>query len=322
MKNKKQKTILIPIIVVCILAVTAISVMGVYFAKGKFKDIFVNKQDYFTSDVLSPITSMDGSKQEISSGGQKCDVLICNYNRQGGDYDAFDLTFDVYAWVEEALPVGTEYTITVKSTGNTYSVSGTEHATPVVTGLVLTGGRRSTETISASFPFGAGVDLSSAPKLHIVAVPTAPSRMVTGAFLLGATIKPTHSEAFSVSGSFEKNGNVGEYAAFLYTVSTVGNAPDGGKLVIRWDPMQITLKQVNKQDVAAATGEIELTAQSNHTDTLVFFRNANKAEDGEEPTGSWDASLDEIVTPGVPNESLWAVLEGLVTIELVSNSQE
>lgn len=330
MNKKRRLTILIPLIAVCILAVTAVSVMGAYYAKGKFKDVFVNKQEYFLSDVLHSVTSPDAEKYVIDSAGQARDVFIYNHSPASGDYNAFDLTFDIYAWADAELPAGKEYRIIVGSTGMEYTVSGTAHAAPVAAGIVLGGGHRSTEMVTAVFPYDEEEDLTGVPGLHIVAVPTSPERMATSAFMLGVVIRPTHSDTFSFSASFEKNGNVGENAAFVYNVGTVGNAPDGGTLVVRWNSEKITLKQVNKQAPASVVEEVSgnfdrkitLPAQSNHTDTLVFFRNANRAEDGEAPTGSWDAALDEVATPGVTDESLWAILEGFVTVESVIAGQE
>ena len=328
MNKKRRLTILIPLVVVCILAVTAVSVMGAYYAKGKFKDVFVNKQEYFLSDVLHSITSPDAEKYVIDSAGQTRDVFIYNHNPSSGDYNAFDLTIDIYAWADAELPAGKEYRIMVGSAE--YIISGTAHAAPVASGIVLGGGPRSTEMITAVFPYDKGEDLTGVPGLHIVAVPTSPERMATSAFMLGALIRPTHSDTFSFSASFEKNGNVGENAAFVYNVGTVGNAPDGGTLVVRGNSDKITLKQVNKQAPTSVAEEVSgnfdrkltLAAQSNHTDTLVFFRNANRAEDGEAPTGSWDAALDAVATPGVADESLWAILEGFVTVESVNAGQE
>lgn len=318
------------IMIVCILFITTISVFAAYYAKGKFKDVFANKQEYFASDILQRINSIDGAKIEIGSGGKSRDIRVFNHNIQSGDYNAFDLVFDIYAWVDSDLN-GETYTLTYKKNGETKTASVSEmtHTFPVVKGLMLKGGNRSTNTITVSFPYENEIP-EDAPGLHIVVKPTSPSRMATDSFVLGAVINPTESDDFSVGGNFEKKGRVGDNAAFVYRVRTNGNAPEGGKIVLQWDSTKLELKSVNKEAPQSSSityeadgiCKLELEAQSNHTDTIIFFRNANKAEEGDPPTGSWDSSLDDKGSSDEEDEQKWSDLEALVSVEYKNNSQE
>ena len=288
--NKKKTALLI--ILICLIA--AVAPLGItqaaYYAKGKFKDVFVNKKEYFSSDILYSITDIEDDKQSIGSSGRARNFAVYNHDVMTGDFNAFDVYFDVYAWLDGALPDGKAYTLSYYDGGvkKEVQISSTEHAAPVVTGRRLEGGRCSTETFTVTFCYEDGEDVTGAPGLTVVAVPTEPKRLST--YLLGSVIKPTWSEAYSVIGTFEEDASgPGNYAAFTYRVVTMGSAPENGKITIRWKSDCLTLMTKNNsieigevKDVSenGFDKKIEWTAKSNRTDVFVFFRAENAMWDG------------------------------------------
>lgn len=290
-RANKKKTALLIILICLIATVTPLGItQAAYYAKGKFKDVFVNKKEYFSSDILYPITDIEGGKQSIGSSGRSRNFAVYNHDAMTGDFNAFDAYFDVYAWVDGALPEGKAYTLSYSDGGvkKEVQISSSEHAAPVVTGRKLEGGKCSTETFTVTFCYDDGEDVTGAPGLTVVAVPTEPKRL--SSFLLGSVIKPTWSEAYSVSGMFEEDASGPDnYAAFTYRVVAVGSAPENGKITIRWKSDCLTLMTKNNsvaidrvQDVNenGFDKKIEWKAESNRTDVFVFFRTENAMWDG------------------------------------------
>lgn len=309
--RKKRRIFLVALMIGGTAAALTMLVLAAYFAKGVFKDVFVNKKDYFSADVLYEISSIDDdNKPEVGSGGVRRWINIYNHDIASGDFNSFDTTFDVYAWLDKALPEGKQaYTIS-DSSGHPVPVSTTEHTQPVLHNLTLSGGMRSTVTLTVDFGFAEDDDLTDAPVLNIVAVPTAPERL-SGSYL-GAVLRPTMSEAFFVNADFEHIGTVNDYAAFTYLVSTVGNAQTGDKIVIKWKSDALILMHINREEpdaLSVQTGDfgdgfdrmIKWDAESNHTDTLVFFRNSkNEMWTG---TPDWGLLRSQISTEYVKNNT-------------------
>lgn len=283
MKKSRRKLVL-PIAICSITAAIIVIVWAAYFARGEFKDVFVNKKDYFSANVLYDIKSMTDDMKEVGSGGRRCEISVYNHDLSTGDFNGFDVTFDVFAWLEGAkpLPVGKSYVLSCG--GNSVNITGTEHTNAVFQGLTLAGGNLSTVTLTAEFCYEDDEDLTDAPGLYVVAVPTAPKRLTS--FMLGAIICPSHSDAFAVSAAFDSTGEViTDYAAFTYRINTSGNSPEGDKIAVRWKsnaliPIRINGKEFNAESVTSGDfgngfdQELILDAITDHSDYIVFFRNS------------------------------------------------
>lgn len=300
-------------LLLCLLvtATTAIVVQAAYFAKGKFKDVFVNQKEYFSSDILYSIPTIDSQKQVIGSSGAQRNIAIYNHDPQTGDFDAFDVLFNVYAWVEGDLPAGKVYTLSHVDNGvrTEIPITSAEHSSPVIVDKTLKGGKCSTETLTVTFCYAEGEDVADAPGIHVVVVPTTPKRL--SSYILGSTVKPTWSESYSVSGKFDEPGKVEDCAAFTYKVHQVGLAPEGSKITIKWNSQALTLMTRNGSVSTGNVQEIsedgfdkkmEWTAQSNYTDVFVFFRNI--AHD------MWKGTVT------------WQEIEALIKIEYTKGTQE
>lgn len=305
----KRRLILGIVTVVCILATMVVFVSAAYFAKGEFKDVFVNKKDFFSANVLYNIGSVDAEKHEVGSSGVQHDIMIYNYDVSTGDFNSFDIEFDVYVWLDRTFTDERAYVISDGS-GNRKSINTLEHTEPVFRNLKLEGGQRSIETLTVNFGFGEGEDLTNLPGLYVVAVPTSPRRLST--YLLGALIRPTRSDAFDVNSYFDDTGSVEDYAAFTYRVNTVGVASEWDKIRIKWKSDALILMRVNggapeSEEKYAITKDengfdrmIEWNAQSDHTDYFVFFRNA-EAEMWKTESQTWEQVYAQIVTEYVKN---------------------
>ncbi|MDD6203931.1 MAG: hypothetical protein PUC05_02910 [Firmicutes bacterium] len=280
--KKKANAPLMIVFVGCAVLALSVTVFAAYFAKGVFKDVFVNKRDCFSANVLYNIDSLDGTKREVGSSGNPREIIIYNHDVSSGDFNSFDITVDVYAWLDGELPQGKTYTL-YDNAGNPVLIDKTGHTEPVFRNLMLPGGRRSTVNLRLDFGFSENEDVTGWPGVHIVAVPSAPERM-TGTFL-GAVIRPSGTEEFAVNYGFDSSiGEPEQYAAFTYQVSTAGNAPEGDSLVIKWNSKALQLIKMNGvysdslEITEIAEGEFDSQIvwdiQSNHTDSFVFFRNA------------------------------------------------
>lgn len=307
----KRRLILGILTVVCILAMVTVIISAAYFAKGEFKDVFVNKKDYFSANVLYSISSIDAEKHEVGSSGVQRDIMIYNYDMSTGDFNSFDIEFDVYVWLDKTFTDEKSYVIS-DGLGHQISINTLDHEEPVFRNLKLEGGQRSIVTLTADFGFGEDEDLTNLPGLYVVAVPTSPRRLST--YLLGALIRPTRSDAFDVNSYFDDTGSVEDYAAFTYRVNTVGAAPEGDKIRIKWKSDALILMRVNGKDPETSEAfqiqqgdfengfdrMIEWEAQSDHTDYFVFFRNTENTMWETEPQ-TWDQVYAQIVTEYVKN---------------------
>lgn len=302
MRNKRR-VLWGALLIGCTAVALTVLALAAYFAKGVFKDVFVNKEDYFSADVLYSISSVDASKREVGSAGVRREINIFNHDVSSGDFNAFDIAFDVYAWLEAPLSDDKSYTL-YDGNGNSVVINTTEHAEPVLRGLMLQGGKSSTVTLAVEFDFQEDEDLTDAPGLHLVAVPTVPKRLSNA--YLGALIRPTHSDAFALNFDFDHIGRVEDYAAFTYRVSTVGNAPSGDKITVKWKSDALILMHMNGEEPNVAPVQegdfgdgfdrkIEWNVQSNHTDSFVFFRNTEN-DMWKTENQDWDLLRGQIAT--------------------------
>lgn len=230
---------------VLVLALSATLVLAAYYGKGNFKDVFVNRKHSFSSDVLSSVSRFeDADKNVVRPHGMAAkSISFYNYDRSTGEYNDFDVTFSVYAWLDKD-DTGRAYTISYgTTTGKT--VNSTTHDTPIFT-ATLKGKKASELAITVQFNANANEDLTTFPKLLMVAVPDTPRYMASR--MLGACIVPSRSEGFHVDCGFEKtegNVDIEDYAAFIYGISMVGEPPENGVLRVLWRSDRLTLMEHN-----------------------------------------------------------------------------
>ena len=226
---------------VLVLALSATLVLAAYYGKGNFKDVFVNRKHSFSSDVLSSVSRFEEADKNVvrPQGMAAKSISFYNYDRSTGEYNDFDVTFSVYAWLDKG-DTGRAYTISYgTTTGKT--VNSTAHDTPIFT-ATLKGKKASELAITVQFNANANEDLTTFPKLLMVAVPDTPRYMASR--MLGACIVPSRSEGFHVDCGFEKtegNVDIEDYAAFIYGISMVGEPPENGVLRVLWRSDRLTL---------------------------------------------------------------------------------
>lgn len=226
---------------VLVLALSATLVLAAYYGKGNFKDVFVNRKHSFSSDVLSSVSRFEEADKNVvrPHGMAAKSISFYNYDRSTGEYNDFDVTFSVYAWLDKG-DTGRAYTISYGTT-TSETVNSTTHDTPIFT-ATLKGKNASELAITVQFNANANEDLTTFPKLLMVAVPDTPRYMASR--MLGACIVPSRSEGFHVDCGFEKtegNVNIEDYAAFIYGISMVGEPPENGVLQVLWQSDRLTL---------------------------------------------------------------------------------
>ena len=112
---------------VLVLALSATLVLAAYYGKGNFKDVFVNRKHSFSSDVLSSVSRFEEADKNVvrPQGMAAKSISFYNYDRSTGEYNDFDVTFSVYAWLDKG-DTGRAYTISYgTTTGKT--VNSTTH---------------------------------------------------------------------------------------------------------------------------------------------------------------------------------------------------
>lgn len=232
---------------VLVLALSATLVLAAYYGKGNFKDVFVNRKHSFSSDVLSSVSGFEEADKNVvrPHGMAAKSISFYNYDRSTGEYNDFDVTFSVYAWLYKG-DTGRAYTISYGTTmDKTVTVNSTTHDTPIFT-ATLKGKKASELAITVWFNADANDDLTTFPKLLMVAVPDTP-RYMAGR-MLGACIVPSRSEGFHVDCGFEKTDgkvDIEDYAAFIYGISMVGEPPENGFLRVLWQSDRLTLMEHN-----------------------------------------------------------------------------
>lgn len=266
---------------VLVLALSATLVLAAYYGKGNFKDVFVNRKHSFSSDVLSSVSGFEEADKNVvrPQGMAAKSISFYNYDRSTGEYNDFDVTFSVYAWLDKG-DTGRAYTISYgTTTGETVTVNSTAHDTPVFT-ATLKGKKASELAITVWFNASQNDDLTTFPNLLMVAVPDTPRYMASR--MLGACIVPSRSEGFHVDCGFEKtegNVDIEDYAAFIYGISMVGEPPEDGVLRVLWRSDRLTLMEHNNftaQDVENSTDGfdkyIDIPQETDYYGRLSFMR--------------------------------------------------
>ena len=264
---------------VLVLALSATLVLAAYYGKGNFKDVFVNRKHSFSSDVLSSVSRFEEAEKNVvrPQGMAAKSISFYNYDRSTGEYNDFDVTFSVYAWLDRD-DTGRAYTISYgTTTGKT--VNSTAHDKAVFT-ATLKGKKASEQAITVWFNADANDDLTTFPNLLMVAVPDTPRYMASR--MLGACIVPSRSEGFHVDCGFEKTEgkvDIEDHAAFIYGISMVGEPPENGVLRVLWRSDRLTLMEHNNfkaQDVKNPTDEfdkyIDIPQETDYYGRLSFMR--------------------------------------------------
>lgn len=266
---------------VLVLALSATLVLAAYYGKGNFKDVFVNRKHSFSSDVLSSVSGFgEADKNVVRPKGMAAkSISFYNYDRSTGEYNDFDVTFSVYAWLDKG-DTGRTYEITYGTTADKkVSVSGTAPDEPIFR-ATLKGRKASELAITVYFNAKSDDDLSTFPNLLMVAVPDTPRYMASR--MLGACIVPSRSEGFHVDCGFEKTDgkvDIEDYAAFIYGISMVGEPPENGVLRVLWQSDRLTLMEHNNftvRDVENSTDGfnkyIDIPQETDYYGRLSFMR--------------------------------------------------
>ena len=266
---------------VLVLVLSATLVLAAYYGKGNFKDVFVNRKHSFSSDVLSSVSGFgEADKNVVRPKGMAAkSISFYNYDRSTGEYNDFDVTFSVYAWLDKG-DTGRTYEITYGTTADKkVSVSGTAPDEPIFR-ATLKGRKASELAITVYFNAKSDDDLSTFPNLLMVAVPDTPRYMASR--MLGACIVPSRSEGFHVDCGFEKTDgkvDIEDYAAFIYGISMVGEPPENGVLRVLWQSDRLTLMEHNNftvRDVENSTDGfnkyIDIPQETDYYGRLSFMR--------------------------------------------------
>ena len=290
------------IIVLCFVAVASLSfsvVYGAYYGKGIFKDVFVNRKNHFTSDLLVQVKASEDweSSAEKTTGASK--FSLCNYDLATGEYNAFDLTFAVYAKSEDSA---TDKVYNVFFGGKAYSVDkNSSFDTPLFT-AVLPKGAANSVSVSISFGDVTSDNISEFPGVYVLAVPVEPSYMSPRA--LGALIGPFNSERFEVHSSFEydEGSDINDYAAFNYVVSMIGEPDDGETVAVWWNSKVLSIMTENgtlpdgSEVMTGSDGDFDryiLLPKVSAINYSLFF---TRAEVAEEETSPWLVTGDGAIT--------------------------
>ena len=291
---------------VLVLALSATLVLAAYYGKGNFKDVFVNRKHSFSSDVLSSVSGFgEADKNVVRPKGMAAkSISFYNYDRSTGEYNDFDVTFSVYAWLDKG-DTGRTYEITYGTTADKkVSVSGTAPDEPIFR-ATLKGRKASELAITVYFNAKSDDDLTTFPNLLMVAVPDTPRYMASR--MLGACIVPSRSEGFHVDCGFEKTDgkvDIEDYAAFIYGISMVGEPPENGVLRVLWQSDRLTLMEHNNftvRDVENSTDGfnkyIDIPQETDYYGRLSFMR---------------VQGIEDEKNPWKKNSFTWSTLESFV----------
>lgn len=313
MKKSKRKPLPAVVCALIVLILAGSAVLAAYYGKGNFKDVFVNRSNCFTSNMMGGVSAIDvvekGEAVKIVQGQV---IKFCNYDLSTGEYNAFDMTFSIYAWVERE-DADKYYDIMLED-GTAPVRLGTDASTPLITGVRLQGGEAS-EYILSIHHNSEAADIRRYPKLYIYAVPTSPDYMIQRP--LGGSFIPGAQTSFAPYCYFDYTAgdDIEDYAALSYVVTTSGRLEQEGNLRICWDPKKLRLVTENGSldgsgIVGPADGEagekyILIPLEQDYYNRLTFLRVQDVAE-GE-------------TNPWTQNDITWDELEGFVEYRLEYN---
>lgn len=295
----KRRTLPAAVCALIVLALTASMALAAYYGKGNFKDVFVNRKHCFTSDRLASVSRTEDAQKNAFQAANGRVINIYNYDLSTGEYNAFDMKFSLYAWLDrESADKNVEYYELQLDNRSSVRVSAVSHAEPIFRDILLEGGKASECSIKVSFH--AEGNLADYPKLCIFAIPTQPDYMMHKP--LGGCLTPTDSVGFTAGGQFDvKTADLEDYAAFPYEVTMSGRL-DGktGSLKIEWDPAKLTLMSQYNQLPEAFEIQNEdglqyilIPLAEEYYARLTFLRVQDPAEGAENP---WTRTTGGAVT--------------------------
>lgn len=278
MKIKLKKVI----IVLCLVAVASLSVSVVYaayYGKGIFKDVFVNRQNHFTSDILNPVNSLDDLNDNTSVITGATKFSLFNYDRATGEFNSFDLTFAFFAKLKEQKEGDNLHS--VNYAGKSYPIEKTVFGEPLFTATLAADSANSV-TIEVAFNGLTADNAADYSEVFVAAVPVTPAYM--SAKIYGGLIAPYNAMNFEAHGAFqyEASSDIDDYAAFNYMVSMVGEPETESYVKVSWQADVLELITENNTlpvGVIVKTAEndvfnrcIELPAAAAKTYGLFFKR--------------------------------------------------
>lgn len=315
MKKSKITAIVFVLIAVVFSVASIATVYAAYYGKGLFKDVFVNKRSYFFCDVLESVgdkESVGVGDHRINFGAEKGYIDFYNYDTSTGEFNGFDIDFDVYAWTDAAYPQQAS-AYTVGYDGTEKQADTTTKDTPLFR-VRLAGGKVTSVKLTVSFGLGDTEPTEDYPDLYVFAVPVTPAYLSSKMF--GAAIEPSKTEAFRLEGYFQnapENKETAiddETAAFLYIVTATGEKPDAN-IRIKWNSKAVTpvfeigsLTGASVKDLTETGFDkcIDLPGTADFYYRLTFMRVQDLPE-GE--TNVWEKDVT------------WQDLEGYISCETV-----
>lgn len=228
------------IIVFCCLSAIGVLVSAIYaayYGKGIFKDVFVNRKTYFSSDILENIPSLEQVESSVSKTVGTEQVALYNYDLSTGDYNELDLTVAIYARMADDT---TNKTYTLTCNGTSFVVNKDVTFGDALFVVRLPGQKANNVIVTISYGYDGTEDVTAFSGLYVVAVPVEPSYMSSK--YLGARLGPSQSNAFSVHAGFEyTTGNIENYAAFSYVVQMSGESETGDVVKLSWKSHALSL---------------------------------------------------------------------------------
>lgn len=315
MKTKKRRPLPAALCALIMLVLSIVLGYAAYYGKGNFKDVFVNRRNCFTSDVLASVSDREEVPRSTFYFSSGKVINLFNYDLSTGEYNAFSMEFSVYAWLDKTPADGQEYYLTIG--GQEKKVASTAADTPVFTGIPLPGGVASKSVMTVRFHSDA--DLSDYPRLNLYVIPTTPAYMQQKR--LGGCIVPTSDEGFTAVGRFvySDGDDIEDYAAFPYEVTMSGRLDESKKgfLRVEWDPANLTLMtQYNalpagvdvQHDAASGKDYILLPLTEDGYTRLTFLRVQDPQTGADNP---WANTANPVT---------WAQLKGFVTVKQIQDA--
>lgn len=295
----KRRTLSATVCALIVLALTASMVLAAYYGKGNFKDVFVNRKNCFNSNLLAAVSDEKDAEKSAFQAENGKTVMVCNYDLSTGEYNAFDMTFSLYAWLDKD---GSDegYYYDLKLGTGTKRVDSTGHTEPIFKDVELKGGQASECSITVSFNLDK--NLTNYPKLCLYAIPTSPDYMAQKR--LGGCLTPTSTVGFTVLGEFDVTTNdLEDYAAFPYEVTMSGRLDNvTGKVRVEWNAAALTLmaqynelpEQFDIQDGENDKKYILLPLAEEYYARLIFLRVQDPAEGADNPWTKGTVTLEEL----------------------------
>jgi hypothetical protein len=101
MKTRKRRPLPAALCALIMLVLSIVLGYAAYYGKGNFKDVFVNRRNCFTSDVLASVSDREEVPRSTFYFSSGKVINLFNYDLSTGEYNAFSMEFSVYAWLDK-----------------------------------------------------------------------------------------------------------------------------------------------------------------------------------------------------------------------------